>query len=107
MFDYTKAEIAKILKHENSFDEKGILIELGESQNIQSDFDKEISISFLAEMIEKFIIKHDIRIVAGSEEFLNCSPATVARIRRGLNVKDSTLMRIFTRIGEVGEVNLD
>lgn len=103
----SKEEIEVIITNESAINSADLLVELGECYILPSNFGKEIDRVEFSRIVKDFIERNDIRISVDSKKFLNVSQPTVRSILKGEAVKDATLIKVYQKIGEYGQLNLE
>ena len=105
-FNFTPKQISELTISEAVYNEGGLLIELGQSFNVYSDFDKEMDRESFSSVLRGFVDRNDISIIRDSERALGLSKTTAYKVLNGDYVKDTTLLKLYSRILSCGELNL-
>ena len=105
-FNFTPKQINEITVREAVYNEADLLIELGQSFNVFSDFDKEMDREAFSSVLRGFVDRNDISIKRDSERALGVSETTAYKVLNGDYVKDKTLLKLYSIILSCGELNL-
>lgn len=105
-FNFTPKEIKELTISEAVYNEAELLIELGQSFNVYSDFEKEINRDQFSSVLRGFIDRNDISVKNDSKRALGVCESTSYKILNAEYVKDTTLLKIYSIILSCGGLNL-
>jgi hypothetical protein len=88
-----------------TYDLGDLCIEWGEIQTIKADFEKEICLTSLSNLLHKYKEKNDY-VIADLEDIFYIDAQTLRKVLNAQHVGEKTRLKIFLKLTEKGELNL-
>jgi hypothetical protein len=88
-----------------TYDLGDLCIEWGEIQTISADFEKDICLTSLSNLLQKYKEKNDY-VIADLEDIFYIDAQTLRKVLNAQHVGEKSKLKIYSQLANKGELNL-